>query len=256
MTNTSSRLSALGVLLAVFTAIPAAAEPPGSPGKPDKADKAAEKAEAKAAKAEERAAKADEKADKKATKADEKAAKAEEKADAKAAKAEEKGEDKSEKAGDKEDRPGHGMGLDGAHGRGRGGFRALGRDFAKGSITKAELKERVAAMRNDRNDRRHEHRVDLKARWGATLASPACREELRHHARREAFLGRALFLAQTEVTTKDKDKLVERIQKLIDKEDARHDKAMERLKGMPTPTTAASPPTPAAPAAPAKEGAK
>jgi colicin import membrane protein len=248
MRNTSSRLSALGVLVAAFVAIPAAADPPGSPGKSDKAEKAAAKAEMKAAKA-------DEKADKKAAKADEKAAKADEKADKKAAKDEEKSDERAENKDEKEHE--HGMGPDGARGHGHGGFRALSHEFAKGSITKAELKDRVATMRKDRNERRHEHRVDLKSRWGATLANPACREELRHHARREAFLDRALFVAQTEVTTKDKDKLVERIQKLIDKEEERHTKAMERLKSMPAPApTAATPAAPAAPAAPAKEGAQ
>jgi hypothetical protein len=236
MTNTSSRLSALGALLVAFAAIPAAAAPPDAPpGKPDKAAKAEEKAEAKAAKA-------DERAEKKAAKADEKAAKAEE-----------RGDEKSEKADDKGE-PGHGRGPDGAgppgHAHGPRGFRGLGGEFAKGSITRAELKERVAAMQKDRGERRHDHRVDLKTRYGATLANPACREELRHHARREAFLDRALFVAQTEVTTKDKDKLIERIQKLIEKEDARHAKAMERLKSTP----AAAPAVPSN--SPSKAGAQ
>jgi hypothetical protein len=110
------------------------------------------------------------------------------------------------------------------------------------------------------NERRKEHREGLKKRWGATLAHPACRDELRHHARREAFLSRALFLAQTEVAPKDKDKLVERIQKLVEKENERHARAMERLKSAPPGASAAAPaaaPTAApAPAAPAKAGEK
>jgi hypothetical protein len=251
MTNTSNRISALCALLVAFAATPAAAEPPGAPpGKPDKATKAAEKAEAKEARADEKpgksekhAADADERAEKKAAKADEKAAKADEKAD----KAHDRGE------------PGRGVGPDGAgppgHARGARGFRALGAEFAAGSITKAELKERIATMQKNRSERRHDHRVDLKTRWGATLANPACREELRHHARREAFLARALFVTQTEVTTKDKDKLVERIQKLVAKENDRHAKAMERLKSAPATAPAAAPAETAAPAnAPAKEG--
>ena len=121
-------------------------------------------------------------------------------------------------------------------------------------MTKPELEKRIAEMRANKAERKKEHREGLRRRWGATLAHPAVREELRHHARREAFLSRALFLAQTQAAPKDKDKLVERIEKLIEKEDARHDRAMERLKSMPPPpasaaSAAAAPGMSAAPAA-------
>jgi hypothetical protein len=259
MTEKSRWLSAVGVLIAAFATVPAQAQPADPPGKSaEKSAKAAENAENKAAKAEA-------KAEAKAARADTKAEKAEERADRKA-------DDKPGKADEKGEhgRPGHMPGTDPQPGHGADrhshrGYRALGHDFREGKVTKAELKDRIAAMRANTNERRKEHREGLKKRWGATLAHPACREELRHHARREAFLSRAQFLAQTEVA-KDKDKLLERIQKLIDKEEERHAKAMERLKSMPAtaaPTAAAPEAAPAktplptpTPAAPAKAGEK
>jgi hypothetical protein len=68
-----------------------------------------------------------------------------------------------------------------------------------------------------------------------------------------ARLNRALLLAETEVT-KDKDKLIERIQKLIDKEQERHERAMARFKS--TPATPAGSAAPAPSAATALGGEK
>src|SRR5688572_28673851 len=182
MTEKSRWLSAVGVLIAAFAAAPAAAQPADAPGKgAEKSAKAAEKGEAKAAKAEDKAAKADVKAEKAEARADRKA-------EDKPGKADEKGEHGRG--------PGHMPGTDPQPGHGADrhsprGYRALGADFRDGKVTKAELKDRIAAMRANTAERRKEHREGLKKRWGATLAHPACREELRHHARREAFLSRA-----------------------------------------------------------------
>jgi len=60
-------------------------------------------------------------------------------------------------------------------------------------------------------------------------------------------LDRAMLLAETDA--KDKPKLSERISKLIDKENARHESAMERLKTMPPPPAPAAGAPSAAPAA-------
>jgi hypothetical protein len=58
-----------------------------------------------------------------------------------------------------------------------------------------------------------------------------------------AFLNRALVLAQAD-TKLDKPKTTDRISKLIDKENARHDQAMARIESSP----AAATPAPTAPA--------
>jgi len=138
--------------------------------------------------------------------------------------------------------------LGAGKGHGHGALHALIEDLKHGKVKKAELKDHLAKLRENMAERRKHHQGELKARWGATLAMPAVREELQHHARRMARLNRAMLLAQTELT-KDKDKVVERIDKLIDKEQERHERAMERFKSMPTtPAASAGPAASAAPA--------
>jgi hypothetical protein len=154
------------------------------------------------------------------------------------------------KGNDKLDDKGKGKGNDEAGRRhGRGALRELLSDLKQGKIKKADVKEHLAKLRDNMAERRKKHQAELKERWGATLAMPAAREELQHHARRSARLNRALLLAETELT-KDRDKVVERIQKLIEKEQARHERAMERFKTSPAaPAASAAPAAAAAPAA-------
>jgi hypothetical protein len=242
MRDTNRLPSAVFVLVAAFTATPVGAQPPGSPSGPSaaKPPKAAERAEL-------RAAKADDKADK----AQHKAEKAGDKNAAKDAAKDEKG---ALKDADNPGKPppeamGSVMGMHKGHRHRVGGYRALAVDFRGGAVSKVELQDRIKKMHEHRSERRKENREGVRRRWGAALLHPACREELRHHARREAFLSRALFLAQTE-PVKNKDALIARIEKLIEKEDARHERAMERLKSTPVPPASASgaAPTPALPA--------
>jgi colicin import membrane protein len=229
MTDPSNRLAVLGVLLATFIATPASADDP-TPGA-----KGAEKAaEGKAKAAEARADKAADKAEKAADKA-------------------EKAEDKAEKAADKaEERADKAMG---ARGEFRSAVRQLHMDLREGKIKPAEIKDRLAKLREDAKDRRKAHQQVLKEQWGDALAKPNAREELRHHARRTAFLNRALLLAETEKKGKDKDKVIERIEKLIEKENTRHAAAMERIKSgqaVTSPAAAAATATGAKDTAPAK----
>jgi hypothetical protein len=134
-------------------------------------------------------------------------------------------------------------------GRGAHGMREMLDELKAGKLKKADVKARLAELEQRRDERTKEHREELKARFGSTLATPSAREELEHHARRMARLDRALVLAETEVT-KDRDKLKERIQKLIDKENTRHEQAMQRLK------SSAGTPAPAASVATQKAGEK
>jgi hypothetical protein len=141
---------------------------------------------------------------------------------------------------------------------GHGALRELLDDLKQGKLKKADVKERLGKLRDNMAERRKKHQAELKERWGAALAMPAVREELQHHARRSARLNRALLLAETELT-KDKDKVIDRIQKLIEKEQARHERAMERLKTSPAaPAASAAVPAGAtsAASAPAAAAAK
>ena len=204
------------------------AQPPSAPPGRDKAPRQAERAAAKAEKADEKAARAEAKSERADAKAN-----ARDNADA---------SDGGPSQGNGE----HGRGpMHAGHDHERRGFRALGEDYRQGRVKKADLEGRLAAMRESMKERRHDHQRAIERRWGAALAHPACREELRHHARREAFLERALFLARTEVT-KDQEKLVERIEKLMTKEDERHARAMERLKATPAGATPSALPAPGA----------
>lgn len=145
-------------------------------------------------------------------------------------------------------RPGVDDDKSGRHGF-RGPMRQLREELKTGKLTKDQLKDKLAKLRESVGERGKEHRHELSRRWGGTLALPAAREELKNHARRMAFLDRALVLAETEAKDKDKDKLNARISKLIDKEDERHERAMERFKSMPAPAAsapAAATPPPAA----------
>jgi hypothetical protein len=163
-----------------------------------------------------------------------------------AADASNKGADK-DKGPDKDNGPDKDKARDG-RGPGRHGMRELLAELKSGKLQKGELKERLSELRDRRDQRAKAHREELKARHGAALALPAARTELEHHARRMARLNRAMVLAETEVV-KDKDKLKERIQKLLDKENARHKLAMDRFKTSAPAGSAAASAAPAPPPA-------
>jgi hypothetical protein len=147
-------------------------------------------------------------------------------------------------------RPDADGGKPGGRGDGfRGAMRQLREDLKDGKLKKGDLKDKLAKLRESSAERGKVHRQELGKRWGGTLALPAARDELKNHARRMAFLDRAMVLAETEA--KDKDKLTDRISKLIDKENERHERAMERFKSMPLPATAAPGAAPSAVPAPA-----
>jgi hypothetical protein len=112
-------------------------------------------------------------------------------------------------------------------------LRALAEGVRDGSIKREELKDRLDKLRANMAERRREHREAIRTRWGGMLAAAPAREEVRLHGRRMAMLNRALFLTQTEVKPPNQEKLLQRIEKLIDRENARHERAMARLKSMP-----------------------
>jgi hypothetical protein len=92
---------------------------------------------------------------------------------------------------------------------------------------KKDLREARQKVRETRKDRREELRKAVKDKWGGDLVKkPKVRAELALHAQRMAKINHMEFLAKDN----DKDQLLERIQKLRDKEKARHEKRMEALK--------------------------
>jgi hypothetical protein len=138
------------------------------------------------------------------------------------------------KPADGGDSPGKGMGM----GMGRGGFRsemrAIREGIKDGSIKKEEIKSRLEKLRETQSERRKRHQELVHQRWGSSLlATSQAKQELREHARRSALLERALLLAQTETKLPDRAKVIERIEKLIEREDARHDRVMTQMKSTP-----------------------
>jgi hypothetical protein len=217
---------------------PKAGEGAAAEVKAQRADAKAEKAEARNETTRARTDAKGEKAEIKAEKREVKAEKTEPKGEAKAERAEAKADSKAERAAKAEhedddkargERPGHpGMGRGHAHGR--SAMRALHEELARGKIGKAQMKERLAELRASMKKRQTDHRKALAERYSGVLERPNVREELRHHARRAAFLNRALLVAQTELDAKKGAKTIERIEKLLEKEDARHERAMRRFE--------------------------
>ena len=89
-----------------------------------------------------------------------------------------------------------------------------------------ELREDRKELREDRKAKRETKRKELREKWGDTLKRPEARAELKVHARRMARLAQARKVAETD----GKKELVARIDKLVEKEKARHQRAMDRLK--------------------------
>jgi len=141
-----------------------------------------------------------------------------------------------------------GMGI----GVGRSGFRsemrALREGIKDGSVKKEDIKDRLEKLRESQDERKRRHQQLVHQRWGASvLATSQAKDELREHARRSALLDRALLLAQTETKLADRNKVIERIEKLIEREDARHERTMTQMKSSPGSAEAKAPaqnPTP------------
>jgi uncharacterized coiled-coil DUF342 family protein len=89
-----------------------------------------------------------------------------------------------------------------------------------------ELREDRKELREDQKQRQKARRKELREKWGDATKRPEVRAELKVHARRIARLERARKVADTA----GKKELVARIDKLLEKERARHQRAMDRLK--------------------------
>jgi len=109
---------------------------------------------------------------------------------------------------------------------------------------KKELRDDKKELKEDRKELRRElkqaRRKELREKWGNLTKMPEAQAELKVHARRIARLERARKVADEA----GKKEVVARIDKLLEKERARHQKAMEKLKEKgpaATPSAAATP---------------
>ena len=100
-----------------------------------------------------------------------------------------------------------------------------------------DLKEALAKLRETRAERQKADRDELRSKYGDILQQPAVREELRTHDSRIARLNQIKRVADDE----KKSKISARADKLIDRENKRHDRRMDALKTGKADTTAGTP---------------
>lgn len=109
----------------------------------------------------------------------------------------------------------------------RDAIRDAGRDSQAAKDAKGNLDEARKKLKESREERRSSTKAALKAKWGEDLLKkPAVRAELRLHGMRLAKLHHMKRLADAG----DKKELEQRIDKLIEKENARHQTKMDALK--------------------------
>jgi hypothetical protein len=92
------------------------------------------------------------------------------------------------------------------------------------------LRQKLDALAAARPERQRVRRAALRAKWGKVLAHPTAREELTTHGRRMARLRRLQYLAATERQGQTRTKLLSRIDTLLSREQARHERAMKSLE--------------------------
>jgi hypothetical protein len=101
------------------------------------------------------------------------------------------------------------------------------------------MMERRATLK----ERRDARLGQLRTRFSQLhLQSEALRNELRRHARSVAFLTRARMVAEEELTEPKKAKALKRIEVLLAKEQARHDRHVTRFTGMGPAGSGSAPP--------------
>ena len=99
-------------------------------------------------------------------------------------------------------------------------------DAAAVKEARMKLGEARKQLKDSREERRTNARAALRAKWGPLADKPAVKAELRLHAQRMA----KLRMMKNVADDADKKNLEERVDKMIDKEKARHDARMEALK--------------------------
>ncbi len=94
-----------------------------------------------------------------------------------------------------------------------------------------ELAKKWADIVATRHERRERHRAELAQQLGARVSDPAVLAEVKLHTTRQAELARASFLAQNARQGAQRDKILQRIAKLSERENQRHRGHMDKLLG-------------------------
>ncbi len=91
---------------------------------------------------------------------------------------------------------------------------------------KKELRRDRRQLTKDQLEKRKAHLAELRQKWGGFFKAPAFREEMRLHHHRMAKLRQVERIAKAE----KKDGLVKRVDTLVTKEKARHQKVLDAMK--------------------------
>lgn len=89
-----------------------------------------------------------------------------------------------------------------------------------------DQKDKLEELRKTRQERRKSHVKEIKDRWGDAANKPNGRAEIKVHARRLARLNRMKSVAEGA----GKTEVAARVDKLIARENVRHQAAMDKLK--------------------------
>jgi hypothetical protein len=112
-----------------------------------------------------------------------------------------------------------------------------------GSADRPSLHKRMMDRMATFKARREENVGRLRARFSdLSLKDEALRNELRRHAKSVAFLTRARMVAEEELSDPRKSKVLKRIDVLLAKEQARHDRHVARFIGAGAAPSASAPP--------------
>lgn len=133
------------------------------------------------------------------------------------------GAHKAEEAQGRREEPGRPESSEDVPGKAKGLDKDRPGDGEEASDNDAEESSR--AEKRERRERKKKRVDGLKKKWGKALAHPSVVASLKVHARRMARLERIRELA----SEAGKDELLERVDKLIEKEDERHERHMKVL---------------------------
>jgi hypothetical protein len=112
-----------------------------------------------------------------------------------------------------------------------------------------ELKKKFEEWHASRDERRREHQHGLMAHWGPAVAKPDVMAELKTHARRLAWISRMEEIAATEKSGDDRQHRLDRLEKMREHENKRHDRVMQQATTSAGAAASAAPASSVAPAA-------
>jgi TolA-binding protein len=102
-------------------------------------------------------------------------------------------------------------------------------ELSAGKITREQFKDELTKLHATFAERAQDEGNEVKKRWGALVRRADVYDELKNHARRIAYLDRAVVVVEQDVSEPPRAQLMTRIKDLREQENARHEAAMKRF---------------------------